>query len=550
MSKKIVIKKNDDIGSVIEAIERAKDTELILVIPKESKLKGSVAYFKALQGAAGALGKKVVLESVDEDLVNLALENGVEASHPLFTKAGSDERQFSDIVPKPPGRDASRSASTASRVVAEKIDKPTDSVPIDKTPLEPVGRVERSTVPSPRVTTGLESRKEASEKVRIRIRFPKPSLRFLIIAGIVVVLGGGGWFLARAVSTATIVITMNKTPWEYSGEFVADTTIKAVDAEKGRIPGQIFVDEKNTTKLFPASGRKNLNEKAQGTITIYNAFSSAPQELVATTRFVAPDGKTFRLNSAVTIPGANVKGGEITPASIDAPITADQAGADYNVTSVARLTIPGFAGTPKFDGFYGSITKPTTGGHFGEKPVPTKEDIAAAKKSVEDTLRAALNSNILTRLPDDFQIVDELPEITLGNIIVNESTDATGNFSAFGKGELRALGFKKSDLAAALLSIAGQTQGNKQFRDLKVDFSKVKSDLRNETLLFTVSATGNLEEPLDVAAFKKTIAGMRIGEIQPLIRKIPGVGVANVSLKPFWVFWAPSNSDRIKITVQ
>ena len=65
-----------------------------------------------------------------------------------------------------------------------------------------------------------------------------------------------------------------------------------------------------------------MSQKAQGTLTIYNAYSSAPQTLVATTRFVTPDGKIFRLTNEVTVPGAKITNGQIVPSSINAPIAA------------------------------------------------------------------------------------------------------------------------------------------------------------------------------------------------------------------------------------
>ena len=61
-----------------------------------------------------------------------------------------------------------------------------------------------------------------------------------------------------------------------------------------------------------------------------------------------------------------------------AAIVADQAGPTYNVGPVAKLTIPGLQGSPKYDAFYGAIAGTTTGGFVGNKAVPTAADIASA----------------------------------------------------------------------------------------------------------------------------------------------------------------------------
>ena len=64
---------------------------------------------------------------------------------------------------------------------------------------------------------------------------------------------------------------------------------------KTSFPRRFFPFQKIFTQLFPASGEQNVSLKAQGTITIYNAYSSSPQSLVATTRFVTPAGEDIPL---------------------------------------------------------------------------------------------------------------------------------------------------------------------------------------------------------------------------------------------------------------
>ena len=101
---------------------------------------------------------------------------------------------------------------------------------------------------------------------------------------------------------------------------------------------------------------------------------------MATTRFATSDGKIFRLASTVTVPGATVVNGQITPSTISAPIIADQPGPDYNVGPVARLTVPGFQkDAARYSGFYGTIASSTSGGYIGKKAVPTAADVVAAR---------------------------------------------------------------------------------------------------------------------------------------------------------------------------
>ena len=87
---------------------------------------------------------------------------------------------------------------------------------------------------------------------------------------------------------------------------------------------------------------------------------------MATTRFLTPDGKIFRITQRNRAGGDEQRTATLAPSSVTAPIVADQAGPDYNVGPVAKLTIPGFASDAGREaGFYGVITASTTGGFIG-----------------------------------------------------------------------------------------------------------------------------------------------------------------------------------------
>ncbi len=75
-------------------------------------------------------------------------------------------------------------------------------------------------------------------------------------------------------------------------------------------------------------GKNVTGKKAEGSVTIYNEFSNAPQPLVATTRLETSDGKIFRIVKGVTVPGTTLVDGEIKPGAIEVQVVADQPGSD------------------------------------------------------------------------------------------------------------------------------------------------------------------------------------------------------------------------------
>src|SRR4030042_6465904 len=96
-------------------------------------------------------------------------------------------------------------------------------------------------------------------------------------------------------------------------EAILDQHATVADSLMKIIPAQILQKEKTVVQSFLASGKVLKEEKAEGTIRIYNAYSTSPQALLATTRFVSADGKLFRTPIKSTIPGGTYEKGKFIP---------------------------------------------------------------------------------------------------------------------------------------------------------------------------------------------------------------------------------------------
>jgi hypothetical protein len=152
----------------------------------------------------------------------------------------------------------------------------------------------------------------------------------LVLIGAVLIIGAGYVFASRSAG-AKVVITPKQQ------EVSVDSQFNAQKGTSSTLQYQTVTISKDGKMVVEANGDEYVNTKASGTIIIYNNYSADSQKLVASTRFEAPNGKIFRISQPVTVPG---KKGD-TPGSIEAIITADQAGPDYNV-GLVDFTIPGF----------------------------------------------------------------------------------------------------------------------------------------------------------------------------------------------------------------
>jgi len=576
--KKIIVDKSEGIAEVIDRILNEPDGEVSVVIPKGSALGRSVSNFHLLKRETDSAGRSIVIESVDETILAFAKESGIEASHPLW-KGVRGAGGFSDIVPR---RDEDAVAPSRARADGDdetdddEEDKEKEKHSKKNAPIiagrrgrksEPVVKDEEEDVSSDEHVEEeeMEEKKEGTrshffeanpdldedddEDDRGPRRFPKKTI--WTIVGVIVILAIGVYVTSVFFDHADITINFKQTPWSYQSNFTASKSAVGINPANNTIPAQVFTTTKNVTESFPGSSVQQVSQKAQGTITIYNAYSAAPQELVATTRFLTPAGQIFRITQNVTVPGeTKAASGALTPSSVTAPIVADQAGPAYNIGSVAKLTIPGFdKDATREAGFYGVITATTTGGFIGTRATPTTADIANAKASTTALLEASVQSGFSGTYPNNFEIPTGAATTSITTLTVNTSTDANGNFTVFGVATLEAIGFDQSALQNYLLSLAQAQEASSSFKTFTATYSDVTANFTSGQISFALSAQGSLEPAFIAAQFATSIEGQGIGSARSTIAALPNLSDGEISMWPSWLQSIPSDPAKIHIAV-
>jgi hypothetical protein len=541
--KKIFIEKGETVASVLEKIFATADNDIILVVPKNAALKGSAGNFRLLQREADGAQKRLTVESVDDEVLALAASSNLHASHPLF-RGERGAQALSDIVAA--GREVA--AGSAQSSPEEEGTAGAEAVELREKQLWRQGTQDASAREAPREETPAYA---PSPKKRL-------SRWFIVCAvfGIVAVAAAGGALaMGRFFSWAEVAVNLKKTPWNFENAFSADKSLTRTSFETRTFPAEVFMQQRTTTQFFPASGVATVSQKAAGTITVYNSFSSQPQVLVATTRFATADGSIFRLAQQITVPGAKVSDGKIIPSSIEASVTADKPGAEYNRKGEERLTIPGFKGTPRYEGFYG-VLKETSGGFVGQKKVPTDADVASARDKTTEILKSSLQSAFFNNRPRGFVIADGMSEVVIDKLTVNRSTDEGGNFSVFGAATFRAFGFKEEDVRSFLERLAGDEleaagiQGPLVFQTLDVKYAQAKPDFGKGRVNFILTARGEAVRKFSPEEFRDQSAGKKVEEVRSAIAALSGLSDGKISIWPFWVRTLPSDTKRISVTVR
>ena len=292
--KKIYTNKSDEVALVAEKIIDSDSKEIVLNIPKFSHLADSLSNFHLIKREAEALGKKIIIESVDDRVVELAEMSGLDAINPFFAKS---QKQFSDIAA--PG--TKRGMDPARRNVTRGME-------------EVRGEQMKSSKKEEKIKEVVEEPEKESQKTRKQWKMPSfkiPGRAAIFVGASLIVAALAVLFAVKVLPRAEIKIVTQKTNWAYKDSVAAEKSTAVIDAAAAKIPGQVFVQKKNAQISFRATGKKKVEKAAGGAMIVYNAYSSDPQPLVARTRFVTPDGKVFRLTANITVPGAKIVEGPV-----------------------------------------------------------------------------------------------------------------------------------------------------------------------------------------------------------------------------------------------
>lgn len=350
-------------------------------------------------------------------------------------------------------------------------------------------------------------------------------------------------FLHFFMTSAAIEVWPQITKLRMEEQILAQVGYDKVNVEKKIIRARVFEEEKEITQLFAASGKKFKEEKARGTIRVYNENSTRPQPLVAKTRFISEDGKLFRLETAVSIPGGQF---------LDVRVVAPEPGTEYNI-GPSNFSLPGFVGSALYTKIYGESFAPMTGGAKKEVTVVTEEDIAAAKDQLGEILEIEATKSLLAKIPPQFHVLEDSlrSTITQDNSLIKPGAELN-QFNYTAKIKVSMTGFHEDDadiLAKQLLSSYLKANQTVSEDTLRVT-SEVSQGAGQAGLIpITLHIVGDQYEKVDRAALTRRVGGASDSEFHQLLKEYPFLAKAQFSLWPFWVSRIPKDPEKVSIDV-
>lgn len=336
----------------------------------------------------------------------------------------------------------------------------------------------------------------------------------------------------------------------------ADTERSRPDPALRRIPALLISANERMSGEYEATGKKFVSEKAQGTVLIFNAYSSSPQTLVASTRLQAPSGAIYRLRDTVLVPGAKVEEGKIVPTSHAAVAVADEPGDAANI-GPAEFRIPGFRGSPKYQGFYAKAVEGLSGGFAGEAQVVAAGDLAKSSEDLTRRIVAKLRDELKAKSPpqDDFLVPDGAREVLIVSIESPKAGERHQSFPVTVSARGRLIAVRRSHLAEVLAGLSAPPPQP----GLAIRFPSTQTELvirdarfgpRGDELTFTAGGRLRYYEEPDIGELAKTLRSSTPDKFEAYLKSRPEIESFRVRRFPAWLWFIPARPGGLRVTVE
>jgi uncharacterized Zn ribbon protein len=550
MNKDVIyIDVDDDITAIIGKIKKAEEKIVALVPPKRAGALQSAVNLRLLDRMARAEKKQLVLITNNPALVALSASAKIPVAKNLQSKPevaevaalvvddGDDIIDGADLPVGDHAKSLKVKDGTSVKAVSMRSDD-IDATDLDIDGESVSGPVAASTV----AKAGVAKAAKNSKKSKIPNFDTFRKKLFLGIGGGVALIALLIWMFVFA-PAATVVITASTSPAPVSSAITLGGTA-ATDFEKGIISSVSQQLQKEESVEFEATGKKDVGEKAKGTLKVSKLTPTA-YGVPAGSRFTSNSGAVFVTDSAVTIPASTPCFPAYCAQSVNVAVTAAQSGTDSN-------NVNGNASGP--DGVSGSFQGATSGGTSKVATVVTSDDIERAQGQLIGTSTDAQQAELKKLYKNGEIVIDSSFAVDRAAAV---STPAVNTEAANGKAKLTIAttysiqAVSKTELDTYLRKNLESNLDNKDSEKVYstgVDNATLSNFRKEgETMTASVNANGSVGPVIDEDAIKEEVKGKRYGEVQQAIEATNGVKSVDVQFSYFWVRTVPGNTDKITI---
>ncbi len=347
---------------------------------------------------------------------------------------------------------------------------------------------------------------------------------------------------------ANVVLTL-KPNMVSQDEKVTFSTDEQNDFSNNLIAAKSVSTSVNGSASTPATGKKDVGDKAKGTVTIFNN-SSDSVSLDSGTTLKASNGQVFTLDSDVKVASAT---GDIfsgtKPGTTTANVTAQDIGTDGNVPSGTTFAIgSGNSVAGKNDSAFSGGTKKTV-------TVVSANDIAKLRSKLADSVTDSAKQKLSQEASSDETVLPIVSEPTLENQKFDHHVnDQANQVSLTADVVFSGMSFAKSDLDQFATTVAkkkypqDQNIANKSVQESLNDVSK----RTKSAVTANVSIQAGLLPNIDKQDIISNIKHKSPGDAKTSLQGLPQVDNATIKFSPpipLLPSFFPSMPQNITVTL-
>jgi hypothetical protein len=550
----------DEITSIIEKVDSAKQKVVALVLPKRAVMLQSIVNMRLLKRSAASAGKSVVLITSEHALLPLAGAAGIHVAKNLQSKP---------LIPAAPGIDLDDNESEADTDDLDELDAQqpqkldynapvgdlatedeTEEIALDD---EEDGDNDSDAAPAAVETASAKHKKPKGKGLAVpnfdRFRMLLLSGGGLLIALII--------FLILAVTVlpkATVTIKTTSTPVSLDMNYTASGTAKELDETKKIIPSQLKTSDQTSNQQVTATGQQNTGEKAKGSVSFSLKDCSQDEVTVPAGTGISSNGVSFITQTAASMQSVKVGGScknssfpNVSSSSVT--VVAQSPGTKYNVSNAA-FSVPNH---PEIN-----ASGSASGGTDNNVTILTQQDVDTAKAKITSADSDKFSKDFQKQLSDQGLYV-LASTLKVGDPVVT-ATPAVGQQASTASLSIKitysVIAVQKTNLQEAVSDALSKKVDKKkeklsngdELKDLTITVQNQQPNSADATLAISKDTTA--VPIIDESTVKEQLKGKKENQIKDYLNSYPGVKDVDVKFSPFWVSAAPGKTGKIKIVEQ
>jgi hypothetical protein len=371
----------------------------------------------------------------------------------------------------------------------------------------------------------------------------------LMVAGIALLLITGSAFSYFYNARAEVILSVNPRIVSQTEQVVFSTNAGS-DFSKNIIAANTISADLDGETSTDATGKKDVGEKAKGTVTIYNS-DNRRIELSSGTEIESSNGLTFTLDKNVSVASAS---GDIfsgtKPGTADVEATAKEIGKESNLPSNTRFTIGGNSAlAAKNDNAFSGGSKETI-------TVVSDKDLTRLRTDLQKKLEGRAKEELSKQAKNNTLTIPVILEVSFTDEKFDKKVDAEA----------------KQVKLAATLSFTSLTYGKSQLEDfaksimkdkytddiaiaedsLKIDIKNPEKEDENEVGATLEIKAGLLPE-IDTKEVAQKIKNKSPREVKAMLNALPQVRQTQIKYSPNVFFVSgllPKLPNNISVSVK